>query len=242
MIVDIENFKSLQSMIARVTEGWFSAEEIYSNLKANRKTDSFAFWGESSQLLRDVASTIRQSPEEFTRTWNQRCISHAIKIMGYHCTRHSDKRAFTEKGILPLSEETIKFFEEENQTSEARRMWEYRFKKSPGPCFLLSYTYAKNPDEHSFFEGPEILLICTGRHVDVDPKKSVPLLIHCAIPYSIIPDLDDYFAYCILKAYFNFIDPEDESNNMFKGASIDLKGKILNPYHIVRIEEISTII
>ena len=77
-----------------------------------------------------------------------------------------------------------------------------------------------------------------GRHVDVDPEQSFPLLIHCAIPYSIIPDPEGYLAFCILSAYFNFIDPTDESNLSFEGYSIDLKGTILDPCHIVRIEEI----
>ncbi|MFC1867189.1 hypothetical protein ACFL0H_03540 [Thermodesulfobacteriota bacterium] len=80
-------------------------------------------------------------------------------------------------------------------------------------------------------------MACAGYHVDVDPAKSVPLIIHCAIPYSILSE-KDYFAFCVLIAYFNSLDPEDDLNNLFDGYSIDLKGKGLDPRHIVKIEQI----
>ena len=48
--------------------------------------------------------------------------------------------------------------------------------------------------------------------------------------------------FCILKAFFNFIDPDDDSNNLFEGYSIDLKGNKLDTEHIVRIEENENII
>lgn len=97
----------------------------------------------------------------------------------------------------------------------------------------------RQKSEESFFclKGPEILLDCAGHHVDVDPAKSIPLIIHCAIPYSLLSE-KDYFAFCVLRAYFNFLDPEDELNDLADGYSIDLKGKVLATRHIVRIEEI----
>jgi hypothetical protein len=237
MIIDIDDCRSLQAMVNRVSESWFNPEKTYSDFKANRKTDSPSFWAITRQLLGGVSESLGQRPAEFLEIWNQRCITRGVKIMGYHCTRHSDKQVFAEKGILPLSEETIKLLEEENQTPQARYMWEYRSQRSPGPFFLLSYAFAKNPDNHFCRKGPEILLACSGRHVDVNREKSVPLIIHCAIPYSILPD-KDYYAFCILRAYFNFMDPNDEAINLFEGYSIDLQGRILDPCHILRIEEI----
>ena len=157
--------------------------------------------------------------------------------MGYHCTRHSDKRVFLEKGVLPLSAETIKLTEGKKQTAQEVSMWEYRSQRSPGPWFLLSYKCSKRPENHFCLKGPEILLGCVGHQVDVDPATSVPLIIHCAIPYPLLSE-KDYFAFCVLSAYFNFLDPEDDLDNRFDGYSIDLKGKVIDPRHIVRIEEI----
>lgn len=144
---------------------------------------------------------------------------------------------FIEKGVLPLSEETIRLSEDKGQTALGKNTWEYRSQRSPGPCFLLSYKCAKSPKNHFCLKGPEILLACAGHHVGVDPAKSVPLIIHCAIPYSDLSE-KDYFAFCVLRAYFNFFDPEDDLNTLFDGYSIDLEGKSLDPLHIVRIEEI----
>src|SRR4030067_658800 len=153
MIMDIDDSKSLRAMVERVSERWFNPEETYSDLKANRKTDSPNFWAITSQLLRDVSESLGQRPAEFLEIWNQRCITHGTKIMGYHCTRHSDKQVFAEKGILPLSEETIKLLENENQTPQAKRMREYRSQRSPGPWLLLSYAFTKNPDNHFCLKG-----------------------------------------------------------------------------------------
>jgi hypothetical protein len=237
MIIDIDDSKSVQAAVGRFSEGWFNPEEMYSDLKTDGKTNSPEFWGVTTHLLADVSGSLGLTPAQFLNEWNQRCISHDAKIMGYHCTRHSDKQVFAEKGILPLSEETIRLSEDTNQTPQAKSMWEYRSQRSPGPWFLLSYKCAKSPDNHFSLRGPEILLACTGHHIDVDPAKSVPLIVHCAIPYSILSE-KDYFALCILRAYFNFLDPEDDLTNLFEGYSIDLKGKGLDPQYIVRIEEI----
>lgn len=241
MIIDIDDSESVQALVDKVSEHWFDPKGMYSGLRANGKTNSPDFWGITNRLLADVSESFGQTSEQFLNTWNKRCVTHSAKIMGYHCTRHSNKEVFAKKGILPLSDETIRIFENRNQTAQARRMWEYRSQRSPGPWFLLRYRDAKNPNNHFCTNGPEILLACTGYQVNADTAKSVPLIIHCAIPYSILPD-KDYYAFCILRAYFNFLDPEDDSSNLFEGYSIDLKGNCLDPQYVVRIEEILTAI
>jgi hypothetical protein len=237
MIVDIDNSRSVQALVDKVSEYWFDPKGMYSDLKANGKTNSPHFWAITHQLLADISEYLDQTSEEFLNKWNKKCVTHGARIMGYHCTRHSNKEVFAEKGILPLSNETIKIFEDRNQSMKAKGMWEYRSQRGPGPYFLLSYADAKNPSNHFCNSGPEILLACAGYQVDVDPVRSIPLIIHCAIPYSILPD-KDYYAFCILIACFNSIDPEDDSNNLFEGYSIDLKGNALDPQYIVKIEEI----
>ena len=236
MNINIDDSKSVQTIVDKISEHWFDPKGVYFQLKANGKTNSPDFWDITKRMLADVSESLGQTPEQFLDTWNNRCVIHSVKIMGYHCTRHSNKEVFAEKGILPLSDETIKIFEDKNKV-EAIRMWEYRKQRSPGPFLLLSYRDARNPNNHFLTKGPEILLACTGYQVNADTSKSVPLIIHCAIPYSILPD-KDYYVYCVLKAYFNFLDPEDDSNNLFEGYSIDLKGNGLDPRYVARIEEI----
>ena len=237
MILDIDNSNSVQALVNTVSKHWFNPESMYSELKTLGKTNLPYFWGITTCLLADVSDYLDQTSEGFLDTWNQKYITHDVKIMGYHCTHHSNKEVFIEKGILPLSNETIRITGDRNQTFEAKRMWVYRSQRSPGPWFLLSYKDAKNPNNHFCLNGPEILLSSAGYQVNVDPAKSIPLIIHCAIPYSILPD-KDYYAFCILRAYFNFIDPEERSGNLFEGYSIDLKGNALKPQYIIRIEEI----
>lgn len=234
MIVDIDNSESVQALVGKVLEYWFDPKGMYCDFKANGKTNSPDFWAITDRLLANISEYLDQKTGEFLDTWNQKCVTLGARIMGYHCTRHSNKKVFVEKGILPLSNETIKIFKDREQSK--KEMWEYRSQR-PGPYFLLSYAYAKNPNNHFCKSGPEILLGCPGYQVDVNPDKSIPLVIHCAIPYSILPD-KDYYTFCILRAYFNSIDPEDDSNNLFEGYSIDLKGNALDPQYIVRVEEI----
>ena len=241
MIIDIDNSESVQGAVSQISEGWFNPVEMYAGLKANGTTNSSGFWGISTQMLSDVSGFLGWTSARFLYEWDQRCIDNDTKYMGYHCTRHSDIRIFIEKGVLPLSEETIKLFEEKDQTEQEKSMREYRFQRSPGPFFLLSYKCAKSPENHFCLKGPEILLGCVGHHVNVDPTKSVPLIIHCAIPYLLLSE-KEYFAFCVLRAYFNFLDPEDDLDDLFDGYSIDLKGRVLDPRYIVRIEEVSTII
>ncbi len=237
IIIDIDDSKSVRTLVAQVTEDWFKPEGVYSDLKANGKTNSSDFWKLSTYLLANVSESIGQSPEEFLDVWNNKCVTHDAKIMGYHCTRHSNPKVFSEKGILPLSNKTIRINKDKERSVEAKEMWEYRSQKTPGPYFLLSYRFAKNPVNHFCSNGPEILLACTGYQVNADKAQSVPLIIHCAIPYSILPD-KDYYAFCILLSYFNFLDPEDDPTNLFEGYSIDLKGNTLDPQYVVKIEEI----
>jgi hypothetical protein len=237
IIIDIDNSESVQAAVSRVSGGWYAPVEMYADLKANGKTNSPNFWGIATQMLTDVSGFLGWTSAQFMNEWDRRCIGNNTKFMGYHCTRHSDERVFIEKGVLPLPEDTIRLSEDKGQTALGKNMWEYRTQRSPGPCFLLSYKCAKSPENHFCLKGPEILLACAGHHVDVDPAKSVPLIIHCAIPYSALSE-KDYFAFCVLRAYFNFLDPEDDLNNLFDGYSIDLKGKGLDPRHIVRVEKI----
>jgi hypothetical protein len=237
MIIDIDDSESVHAAVNRISEGWFDPGELYADLKANGKTDSSDFWHIASQMLTDVSGLLGWTSAQFLTEWDQRCIDNKTKFMGYHCTRHSDKRVFSEKGILPLSEETIKLSEDKSQTAQGKSMWVYRSQTSPGPWCLLSYECAKSPENHFCLKGPEILLAYCGHQVGVDTDKSIPLIIHCAIPYPALSG-KDYFAFCVLRAYFNFRDPEDDLNNLFDGHSIDLKGKALDPRHIVRMEEI----
>ncbi len=237
MIIDIDNSDSVHAAVQHISKDWFDPVKIYAGLKAAGKTESSGFWCPGTHMLTAVSGFLGWTSAQFLNEWDQRCIGNDMKFMGYHCTRHSDKHVFFEKGILPLSEETIRLSEDSSQTVQGRRMWEYRFHQSPGPWFLLSYKCAKKPENHFFLKGPEILLGCVGEHVGVEPADSVPLIIHCAIPYSLLSE-KDYFAFCVLRAYFDFLDPEDDMSDPFDGYSIDLRGKVLDPRHIIRIEEI----
>ena len=236
IIINIDDSNSVQAVVSRVSEEWFNPEEMYSDLKTNGKTKSSEFWAVHTHLLADVSGALNLTSSQFLNEWNQRCISRDAKIMGYHCTRYSDKQAFAKKGIMPLSDKTIRLSEDRNQTPQAKSMWEDRSQRTPGPWFLLSYKYAKNPNNSFCLYGPEILLACDGQHVNGDPARSIPLIIHCTIPYLILPQ-KDYLAFCILRAYFEFLDPEDDSTNLFEGYSIDLKGETLDPQYVIRIEE-----
>jgi hypothetical protein len=236
MTINIDHRETVQAAMEQVSKGWFNPVEMYANLKSAGKTGTSGFWGITSHMLADVSRFLGWTSSQFLNEWDRICIGIDTKFMGFHCTRHSDKQVFLEKGILPLSEETVKVSGDSSQTAQGKNMWEYRYQRSPGPWFLLSYKCAKKPENHFCLKGPEILLGCVGYHVGVGPAKSTPLIIHCAIPYSLLSERD-YFAFCVLRAYFNFLDPEDDSRDLFDGYSIDLRGKVLDPRHIIRIEE-----
>ena len=235
IIIDIDNSESVQAAVSQISEDWFAPVEMCADLKTNGKTNSLNFWSIATQMLTDVSGFLGCTSTQFMNEWDRRCIGNNTKFMGYHCTRHSDERMFIEKGVLPLSEDTIRLSEDKGQTTLGKNIWEYRSQRSPGPFFLLSYKCAKSPENYFCLRGPEVLLSCAGHHVDVDSAKSVPLIIHCAIPYAALSE-KDYFAFCLLRAYFKFLEPEDDLDNLFDGYSIDLKGNGLDPRHIVRIE------
>ena len=182
MILDIDNSESVQAVVNKLTEYWFNPDKMYSDLKANGKTNSPDFWGITDHMIDNISEDLNQTPEEFLNIWNQKCVTCSVKIIGHHCTRHSNKEVFTGKGILPLSDETIKIHR--NQNMEAERMWEYRSQRSPGPWFLLSYKDAKNPNNHFCNNGPEILLACDGYQPNIEPAKSIPLRICEIITYT----------------------------------------------------------
>jgi len=136
-------------------------------------------------------------------------------------------------------------------------LWKYRSGKGAGPYFFLSYKNAQMSDNFFHASGTEIwwlfvdilLSYCQNRKIafpcsDRNECRKIiagelrPLILHCAIPFSTLPT-DDYYIFCMLRAYFLFIDPEDDSDNLFEGYSIDLCGNSLDPKYIVKIEEIN---
>lgn len=236
MILDIDSSDSVRIFVEKITRDWFVIDNLYAEIKAESLTNFSNFWYIADDLIKVVASHLNQSSQDFLNIFEEKCLKHDARIMGYHCTRHSDKNVFIRKGILPLSEETIKFAKEQ-RTKEEEDLQRYRTTTGAGPCFFLSYQSAKDPNNPFCQHGPEVLLGCNGQQQNNISSESVPLIIHCAIPLSIFPD-PKYYVFCILRAYFIFIDPEDDSGNLFEGYSIDLKGEALAQQHIVRIEEL----
>jgi hypothetical protein len=236
MILDIDNSSSVQLFVNKITKDWFDVNSIYRDFKSDLHTDWSGFWNIADYMVNEVSNYLNCTPEEFLKIWGLKCSEHGAKIMGYHCTRHSDKSVYTDKGILPLSKNTIKVSPDQNNI-QAKEAWDYRSTSGIGPYFFLSYKAAKDPENHFCKNGPEILLAITGYQPTNIPEKSIPLIIHCAIPYSLLSNMK-YYTFCILKAYFNFLDPEDDSENLLEGCSIDLRGVSLKPQHIIRIEEI----
>ncbi len=236
MILDIDNSSSVQSFVSKITKDWFDIDSMYYALKSKSHINWTDFWNTTDYMVDIISNYLDCTSEDFLKIWEKKCLEHGTRLMGYHCTRHSNKSVFTDNGILPLSEKTIEI--SSNQKSmKAREAWEYRSTRGVGPYFFLSYKAAKNPDNHFCRNGPEILLACAGHQPTNIPEKSIPLIIHCAIPFSILFN-KKFYTFCILRAYFNFLDPEDDSENLFEGYSIDLNGSTLDPQHIVRMEEI----
>ena len=235
MILDIDNSGTVQSFVSKITSDWFDIDSMYYELKTDSQTNWTDFWNITDSMLNIIANYLECASEEFSKTWEQKCIIHNARFMGYHCNRHSDKDVFIEKGILPLSEEIIKPTQNQKRW-DAGKIWSYRTTRGSGPYLFLSYKSAKKSD-NPFFKGPEILLAVNGHQPNSNSEKSIPLIIHCEIPFSILPN-KNYYTFCTLKAYFNFLDPEDDSGDLFEGSSIDLNGNPLEPKYIVRIEEI----
>ena len=147
--------------------------------------------------------------------------------------------------------------EEIIQLIENDSTWKYRSGKGSGPYFFLSYRNASEPDNFFHASGTEIwwlfcdILIkyCKAKQIAMPwsgrnecrkfiAGKLKPLIIHCAIPFSILP-VDNYYIFCMLRAFFLFIDPDDDSANLFEGYSLDLCGSSLDPKYIQQIEEIN---
>ena len=236
MIIDIDNSDSVRSFVSKITADWFDINSTYYALKFDPHTNLTKFWNITDYMVDRISNYLDYTSEYFLKIWEQKCLEHDATLMAYHCTRHSNKEVFIKKGILPLSEETIKISKKQ-ENPEAEEAWEYRSTRGSGPYFLLSYKSAKDPENHFHQYGPEILLAVHGHQPTNNPKKSIPLIIHCSIPFAIVPN-KKFYTFCILKAYFLFLDPEDDSENLFEDSSIDLNGSPLVPKYIVRIEEI----
>jgi hypothetical protein len=235
MIIDIDNLSSVESFMSKITSDWFDIDRMYYDLKSDLQINCTEFWSYTDSMINIISNYLECPSEEFLILWEKKCTVQRAMFMGYHCTRHSDKEVFLKKGILPLSEKTIKPSLNQKRP-EAEEMWNIRSKKSPGPCFFMSYKSAKNPDNH-FFKGPEILSGVDGYQPTSNSEKSIPLIIHCAFPFLIIPD-KKFCTFCILRAYFEYLDPEEGTDDFSEGWTIDLKGNALDPQNIVRIEEI----
>lgn len=132
--------------------------------------------------------------------------------------------------------------------------WEYRSGKGVGPYLFLSYMDSKNQDNDFHVNGSEIFWLfidcfleyCRLNNIDSGcsdrltfrntiSKKLLPFIIHCEIPFSILCH-KNFITFCILRAFFNFIDPE-YMDNIFEGYSIDMNGNILESRYIVLIEQ-----
>lgn len=272
MIVDIDSKTSVLSVVRNLTADWFSVDDLYAKIKAAGKTDSSGFWNITSTMLDTIANYLHVMPDNFREQWNCRCFVTALKVMGYHCTRHRDQNVFLQGGILPLSDKVISAFFSEiasllqlsflntaalvelTQKVAEDSIWKYRSSTGTGPYFLISYKEAKNPDNDFHKSGPEIWWLCTDHLLrychkhnidiactdrftlrDIISGALLPFIIHFEIPYSMIPFKDGCASF-MLRAFFTFIDPEDDFEEVFSGKSIDLKGQALDPKYIDRIE------
>lgn len=237
MIFNIDSPDSVQFFVKQITQDWFDVNNLYSEIKEESLTSNSEFWKIPGKFINIISKHLGYSSNEFLEIFGKKCLTHNAEIMGFHCTRHSDKNAFLKKGILPLSDETIKFSEEQH-SENAEQFLTYRTNKSPGPFLFLSYLSALDTNNTFCKKGAEILLACRGRQTGNIRSESQPLIIHCTIPFSLLPN-KDFYVFCILVAYFNFLDPEDNTRNLFDGYSIDLKGNSLDPKFILKIEQIN---
>lgn len=235
MILDIDNSKSVQTFVKKITSDWFDIDSMYYGLKSDSQTNWTDFWNITDNMINTISNYLKCSSEHFLALWEEKCTIHSAMVKGYHCTRHSNKEVFLKNGILPLSEKTIELSKNQ-QRPDAEEIWNYRSTEGAGPYLCLSYKSAKDPKNH-YFNGPEILSAVNGHQPNKNSEKSIPLIIHCEIPFSILPN-KKYYVFCTLKAYLNFLDPENGTKDLFEGASIDLNGKPLEPKYILRIEEI----
>jgi len=274
MIIEIDDEKSVCSIVRNLTVDWFSIEYMYFQMKGNGKTNSGCFWTSSAPMLDAIADCLSMKPDSFRERWNHRCSEVGLKVMGYHCTRHRNRDFFLQRGILPLSDDIISaFFLEINTvlplpslTSTAIMemtrsvvrddKWKHRL-NNPGPYFLMSYKEAKISYNDYHQNGPEIwwlfidhfLKYCSENEIrmpfsdraalrDIISKALTPFIIHCRIPYSMIP-AKDWCTFNILRALFTFIDHEydpDDDPKEISNKAIDLNGQTLEPKYFNRIE------
>ena len=182
-----------------------------------------------------MGEALNCTQEEFLKKWGEACIEHDARIMAYHCTRHSNQNNFLKYGVLPLSNYLVKFNEARTAIKD-NMILTYRFTKATGPFFYISYRAAKKSGKHYLKSGAEIFNVKEGSLLNNVPEESLPLIIHCDLPFSILPS-QKLYAYYALRAFFEIIDPDGEPIG-FEGASIDLKGRALDPKYIVKIEEV----
>ena len=236
MLIDIDNSKSVISAVKYIELDWVKFASIYYKIKSDKNVGLGNFWNITDEMIRVISEKIHCSPEEFKTAFSSRLVNQGVKLMGYHCTRYSNKESFIKKGILPLSNSTIQFPEKQD-SNIAENTLEYRLNKGPGPYFCLSYASAKDPNNHYCNFGAEVLLGCNGKQENNDSSQLKPMIIHCSIPFSLLPD-HEFYIFCILRAYFSIIDPSDETENLFYDYAIDLKNQTLPPKCILKIEEI----
>ena len=236
MIIDIDNSKSVTHAVKVITKDWIDIDSAYLKIQSDNTVGLGNFWNITDEMICIISEKISCPSERFQNIFSKRLVGLKYQIMGYHCTRHNNKISFIENGILPLSKGTIKFSEKQD-SEHAENILKYRFNKGTGPYFFLSYNSAKDPINHYCNFGAEILLGCNGKQLNSEISEAKPMIIHCSIPFSILPD-HKYYIFCLLRAYFNFIDPIEETENLFSDYAIDLKNKTLSPKHINRIEEL----
>jgi hypothetical protein len=132
--------------------------------------------------------------------------------------------------------------------------WKYRVEQGSGPYLFLSYKAASKSDNPFLVNGPESWWYCIDEFIKyyrknirscivpnrLDLMKVLceylkPIIVHCIIPFSILPDRY-YYIFYILRAFFNSIDPGETNWDAY---SLDLRGTSVAPVFIVQIEELS---
>lgn len=266
---NIDDPKSVEESINRITSDWFDPKRIYFRLKASSITYKTAFWGETQYLLESIANALSIAYEDFNREFTNRCHRLDLRIMAYHCTRSQKPQNYIDHGVLALNEKVLWAFFSESAAAfptfflsedEKERIisriiqtndWKHRVRF--GPNFFFSYQYARNQNNDFLKSGSEIRSVCVDKTIQYCSENNIrvpanngsewreriarnmkPIIIHCLIPYSILPN-KPYCSFCMLKSLFNNLDPED---NFIEDATLHLGGTSLDPKHIIDIEEL----
>jgi hypothetical protein len=240
MIIDIDSSDSVKKTVTQVSENWFDAKKTFFGLKGLSKTEDPNFWGNEKYFWEVFSEFLSQTTEVFLKRFHETCIANNVKVMGYHCTRYKDEESFMKKGILPVTHIIDKNIVDTNNIEcTANDTLNYRLEKDPGPYFFLSYKRAKKANNFYLTNGHEISLLYRkiNTHRGISTEELIPIVFHCKIPYSILPE-DSAYPYFFLMAYFNFLDPTDDSESFCDEFSITLKGETLNPKYIVRSEKL----